>query len=99
MGPLLATGAQHKIFYATGATAIHPGPYLDAFWSFQMPRNYPPMTEEMKEGMLGLNFARMHGWDVDALLAACRDDRYGAEGRVIEEPWNTVRDPQRSAAA
>jgi uncharacterized protein len=93
MGPLVATGKHDKIFYATGATAIHPQPYIRGFWEFEMPKGYPTMTEEMKAGMLGANFARMHGWDVDALLEKCRNDRYGVESKIVEEPWNTARLP------
>jgi uncharacterized protein len=90
MGPLLATGKHDKIFFATGATAIHPQPYIEAFWRCEMPRGYPKMTEEMKAGILGANFARMHGWDVDALLKKCRADAYGVENRVLQAPWSTV---------
>jgi uncharacterized protein len=90
MADLLATGKHDKIFYATGATAIHPQPFLESFWRFQMPNGYPPLTEEMKAGMLGANFARMHGWDVDALLSKCRADQYGVEDKVLQAPWSTV---------
>jgi uncharacterized protein len=99
MGPLLATGKHDKIFYATGATAIHPQPYIKSFWQFDMPKGYPKLTEEMKAGILGANFARMHGWDVDALLAKCRLDKYGVEDRVLQAPWSTVPGHYQKAAA
>jgi uncharacterized protein len=90
MGALLATGKHHKIFFATGATAIHPQPYIESFWRCKMPRGYPQLTDEMKAGILGANFARMHGWDVAALLAKCRADRFGVEQKTLQAPWSTV---------
>jgi uncharacterized protein len=90
MGPLLATGRHDKIFFATGATAIHPQPFIESFWRFEMPKGYPALTQEMRAGMLGSNFAKMHNWDVDALLDKCRTDRFGVEEKVLQAPWSTV---------
>ncbi len=99
MGPLLATGKHDKIFFATGATAIHPQPYIESFWRFEMPKGYPKLTEEMKAGILGANFARMHNWDVEALLASCRADRYGVESKVLDAPWSSVPGHYQKATA
>jgi uncharacterized protein len=90
MSHLLATGKHDKIFYATGATAVHPQPFLQSFFNFKMPHGYPELTEEMKRGMMGANFARMHGWDVDALLNKCRADQYGVEDKKLDAPWSTI---------
>jgi hypothetical protein len=98
LGPLLATGAHDRIFFSTGATGVHPQPFLEAFWRFQMPPGYPKLTEEMKAGILGANFARQHGWDVEALKAACRADEYGRRTHRAE-PWSWLRAQQRQLSA
>ncbi len=91
MEPLLDVGAHERLIYGTGATGAHPQPPLHAFWDFEMPDGYSPMTKEMKRGMLGANFARLHGWDVEAIKAACRADAYGLENKTIAEPYGLVR--------
>ncbi len=98
MAPLLATGADERMFYATGATGMHPEPFLEAFWRFEMPRGYPKLTEDMRAGILGANFARQHGWDVEDLKAKCRADEYGLEDKPLGAPWSLVREAERVAA-
>jgi predicted TIM-barrel fold metal-dependent hydrolase len=90
LAPLLATGAHDRIFFSSGATGAHPSPCIEAFWRMEMPRGYPALTPEIKRGILGENFARHHGWDIDAIKAACAADVFGqAAGRA--EPWSVVR--------
>jgi uncharacterized protein len=91
MAGLLATGKHDKLFYATGATGIHPRPVMEAFRAFEMPRHMPQLTDEMKEGILGANFARHHGWDIPALLDACSRDRYGLARDVLGDPWGPIK--------
>jgi hypothetical protein len=91
IGPLLASGRHDKIMFSTGACGMHPRPFVDSFWRFEMPRGYPPLTEEMKRGMLGLNCAQLHGWNVDAMKRACRKDEFGLEGKALKAPWSLVR--------
>lgn len=98
MAPLLATGATDRLYYATGATGMHPQPFLEAFWRFAMPRGYPKLDEETKAAILGANFARAHGWDVEVLKAKCRADTYGLEGKALAEPWSVVREAARADA-
>jgi uncharacterized protein len=98
LAPLLATGRHDSIYYATGACGMHPQPFLEAFWRFEMPKGYPRLTEDMKAGMLGANFARLHGWDVEALKSACRTDAHGLETKTLREPWRLVKELRRDAA-
>jgi uncharacterized protein len=91
MAPLLATGAHDRIFFATGAPIAHPQPLLEAFWRFEMPRGYPRLTPEMKQGILGANFARQHRWDIEALKKKCAADRYGLRDKKKVEPWKVIR--------
>ncbi len=91
MEPLLATGAWDRIFYATGASAVHPRPVAEAVAAYRAPDGFIELTAEMKRGILGENFARVHRWDVDALKQACRADRYGLEDKPLDPPWSRLR--------
>ncbi len=91
MAPLINIGAIDRAFYATGATAMHPQPILESFWRFEMPRGFPKLTEEMKAGVVGANFAKLHGWDIEAMAAKCKADQFGLE-KQLQAPWTYVRD-------
>jgi uncharacterized protein len=90
MAPFINIGAIDRVFYATGATAMHPQPVLESFWRFEMPRGFPKLTDEMKAGVLGANFAKLHGWDIDAMTAACKTDAFGLD-KELQAPWTYVR--------
>jgi predicted TIM-barrel fold metal-dependent hydrolase len=91
IAPLLASGAHDRIFFSTGAPVMHPRPFVDAFWQFEMPRGYPALTPEIKRGILGENFARQHGWDVALLKQKCRSDQYGAGDKSKAAAWQVIR--------
>lgn len=97
VGELAAAGGTGKIFWGTGCSFTHAQPLLEAFEEFRMPADlvesfgYPELTEEAKADILGLNFARVHGLDVDALAESVRSDeleRRKADGLV--EPWSAL---------
>jgi uncharacterized protein len=90
IAPFISIGATDRVYYATGATAMHPQPIIEAFWRMQMPRGYPKLTEEMKAAMLGRNYAALHGWDINAMAAACAADAFGLE-KTLQEPWTYLR--------
>jgi hypothetical protein len=83
LGRFLMTGAWDRIIWATGCTALHPRPLLEAFWSFEMPEHlmagygFPPLSPQLKQAILGGNIARILGLEV-----AARTD--GA----LAEPWS-----------
>jgi len=91
LAPLLASGAHDRIFFSTGAPVMHPRPFVEAFWRFEMPQGYPALTPEIKRGILGENFARHHGWDLEQLKARCRADQYGLEKKLKVDPWQVIR--------
>ncbi|MGQ4598935.1 amidohydrolase family protein [Nocardia sp. R6R-6] len=86
-GPL----ALDRMVWATGAMAAHPRPLLDAFARFQFPddllandgglfSSVPQISEETKENILGRNYARMAGLDIEKLAAGmARDEFSGAD--------------------
>jgi predicted TIM-barrel fold metal-dependent hydrolase len=97
IGEFLTAGGGKRIFWGTGCSFTHPQPLLEAFERFQMPPEfvdgygYPELNEETKADILGLNFARMHGLDLDGLLAQVRNDELEAEKEQgLREPWSAL---------
>jgi predicted TIM-barrel fold metal-dependent hydrolase len=95
-------GVEDRIFFATGVPTQHPQPVLEAVANFKMPEDmregydYPELTDEIKAKILGLNFARMHGFDPAERLAKLKNDewtgkRESTRGRLVESPWQAHR--------
>lgn len=95
--PLIATGKHERIMFATGATGMHPQPFVEAFWRLEMPRGYSKLSDEMKAGILGRNFCTLHGIDVEAARTSCSADIYGIDGK-LDAPWTMVRELEQAAA-
>lgn len=93
IGELLIVGGGDRIFWSSGCTARHPRPFIEMFWKFQIPEDmregygYPELTEETKRNILGLNHARVLGWDVPALRKRLREDEFGRL-RELAPPWS-----------
>lgn len=91
--------ATDRVLWASGAVIRHPQPLLELFWNFKMPEDlmegygYPEITREMKRKMLGENWARMHGFDLQKLAAAVKDDKFGtrSDRSQLADPWAEVR--------
>jgi uncharacterized protein len=87
LAAFLAAGAADRIIWGTGCTALHPRPFLEAFWDFQLPPalldgyGLPPLTPGLKQAILGGNIARILGLDLGAIPA-------GATGAELAEPWS-----------
>jgi predicted TIM-barrel fold metal-dependent hydrolase len=95
VGELMSVGGSKRIFWGTGCSFTHPRPLLEAFQAYRMPEEFvdgygfPQLTEEAKADILGLNFARVHGLDVDALGAQIRADDLEAEKQAgFRAPWS-----------
>jgi predicted TIM-barrel fold metal-dependent hydrolase len=69
---LMEVGVDKLLWGSEAALAGGPAPYLKAFMEMEIPKDlrsgygYPQITREDKEKILGLNFARMMGIDVEA---------------------------------
>jgi predicted TIM-barrel fold metal-dependent hydrolase len=98
IAPLLVTGAD-RLFFSTGAPIMHPDPYVRSFWDYEMPTGYPALTKEIKTGILGGNFARFHGLNLEALKSKCRADRYGLESKRKAAPWSVIHERGVKAVA
>ncbi|GAA5078150.1 hypothetical protein HNP84_009597 [Thermocatellispora tengchongensis] len=95
LGQLLFWGGADRIFWSSGVTGRHPQPFLERFWEFEIPERmreeygYPELTYEIKEQILGLNHARLLGWDVEKLRADLRNDGIGMR-KELAEPWSAA---------
>ncbi|MEN2742524.1 amidohydrolase family protein [Microbacterium sp. X-17] len=95
VGAFVRAGGADRLLFGSGVPSAHPRPIIEAAWDFRMPdnllrRGYPEITEEIKRGILGLNFARLHGIDVPERLATIRDDDVERARRAhgLRAPWS-----------
>lgn len=89
-----------RLLWGTGCMAAHPQQLLDAFAAFSFPEDMlddagfffplPQLTAEDKRGILGLNYARMTGLDIDALRAAAKDDEFASADSAGVLPYSTT---------
>lgn len=89
-----------RLVWGTGTILHHPRPTIEAFLNFEFPEDLiegagmlgpiAQLTAEDKADILGLNYARMHGWDVEKLKANIGTDQFSrAEGAEIPAPYTT----------
>jgi predicted TIM-barrel fold metal-dependent hydrolase len=82
MSKLLFWGGPEKILYSTGAMEFHPQPILEAIWNYQPGEEYQrkyslsPLTREDKAKILGENYARIIGLDIEKAKQAIADDEF-----------------------
>jgi predicted TIM-barrel fold metal-dependent hydrolase len=96
LGSLMYWGGEDRILWSAGAMFVHPQPVLEAFLDFEMPEDlvegygYPRLTEQAKRKMLGENYCRLHGLDVDEVKAAVANDEWAEQRRDAPpaEPWS-----------
>jgi uncharacterized protein len=81
----LDAGAEDRMFFSSAAMGNHPRPTLEGFWNFEVPSGR--LTRDVKENILGRNYARYLGWDIDALKPTLAGDRYGRQ-RELAEPYS-----------
>jgi uncharacterized protein len=100
LGEFIMMGGSKKLFWSSGASSPHPRPVIEAFMRLEMPDEmiegdgYPPLTDEIKADILGLNYARLHGIDVGAARTAIADDDLSRRRRAgIAEPWSRLATP------
>jgi predicted TIM-barrel fold metal-dependent hydrolase len=105
MAALLAAGAADRIVYASGMALVHPLRPLQDFMDLQLSQELidyhgcPQLTPEIKRGILGENFLRLHGIDPAQVRKDIEGDeiaRKQAEG--LDEPWSHMRSRNRATA-
>jgi uncharacterized protein len=93
--------ALDKMFWATGAMQGHPRLQLEAFSRFTFPDDLlsqyglfgplPQLTEMHKAKILGENYARVHGLDIEALREGIKGDEFERElGTPPPAPYSTT---------
>ena len=93
-------GGAKKLFWSSGASSPHPRPVLEAFLRLEMPEEmmsgdgYPQLTPEVKADILGLNYARLHGIDVEKAKQAIDGDALSrARAAGLAPPWSRLVTP------
>ena len=95
IGTLMAAGGAEKILWAVGGLMLHSRGLEEAFWNYEMPRDLiedyglPPLTDEAKRQIFGLNAARVLGVDVDDLSRSTEGDEF-AKPRNLNPEWSTL---------
>jgi predicted TIM-barrel fold metal-dependent hydrolase len=100
LGEFMMMGGAKKLFWSSGASSPHPRPVLEAFARLDMPEDmvegdgYPPLTPEVKADILGLNYARLHGIDVERAKAAIANDDLSRQRQAgLAPPWSRLSTP------
>lgn len=89
-----------RLMWGTGTVLHHPRPSIEAFLKFEFPQDLldeagflgptPQITMENKVNILGRNYARMHGLDIDALRQGIGTDQFSrAAGEALPDPYTT----------
>jgi hypothetical protein len=107
MGELLYWVGSDRILFASGATALHPQPPIEGIWDLEMPEDlqaqydYPDITQEDKENILGKNALELLGKDPDQLRRDIEDDRWAKAREELDqypaEPWSSYDAPAPQA--
>ena len=85
-----------RLMYSSAATNPHPRWLIDAFDRYQPPQGTDgefTLTQADKDGIMGNNFARIHGIDIAKRKAAITGDRF-AEYKAkhgFRRPWAAIR--------
>jgi predicted TIM-barrel fold metal-dependent hydrolase len=99
LGHFLFMGLADRIIFATGCALVHPRPSVEAFLNWEMPQElvqgfgYAEVTPDVKRGILGENWLRLHGIDRNDFLVRTADDevsRYRGE-HGLDGIWSKLR--------
>ena len=91
-----------RLVWGTGCTLAHPRPTIEAFCNYEIPEDllqdaglFGPLsqiTDEHKRNILALNYARIHGLDIDARRQPSRTT--SSPGPAAQDPnpvpWSTT---------
>ena len=109
LGEMLYWAGPDRIVFSGGSTALHPQAAIEAFQDFQIPEemragnDYPEVTDEIKEKILGRNAFRLLGKDPDQVRKNIQGDKWDKlrqerkkSGEYPAEPWSTYETPTQA---
>jgi hypothetical protein len=79
---MVAMGSAYKIIYSSGAMHFHPRPIVEAIANLQFPDhlleryNMPQLSHTDKAQILGGNYARIIGLDIEQAKREIADDEF-----------------------
>lgn len=85
MGMFLRQGGSEKIIFSDGTMVVHSQPVLESFRNYRLSEealyrfNIPQITDEDIARILGTNYAKILGVDIDEAKAAIADDEFSRE--------------------
>lgn len=85
MAEFLLFGGPDKVIFSDGTMFVHTQPFLEAFMDFQFSEQtqaglgIAPLTKEDKAKILGLNYARMVGLDIEAAKQRIDGDQFAVQ--------------------
>jgi predicted TIM-barrel fold metal-dependent hydrolase len=100
LAELLLWGGHEKILYSASLPYGHPRPQIEAIWDLSLSAEVldryrlEQIAPAQKEGILGGNYARMMGIDIEAAKAAIAADEFSqelADREGYQEPWSNWR--------
>jgi predicted TIM-barrel fold metal-dependent hydrolase len=95
IGTIMAAGGADRIIWGIGGAVLHSRIFEEAFWSFEFPADLvdgygiPPLTEEVKRAILGLNAARQLDVEIDELKELFSGDEF-SKPRQLSPPWSCL---------
>jgi predicted TIM-barrel fold metal-dependent hydrolase len=93
LGAFMAAGAEDRIIWGTGCTAVHPQPLLQRFWDLEFPSemvegyDVPQLSREVKSKILGENIAQILDLDIPAMKERARGDAFDKQDE-LSPPWS-----------
>jgi predicted TIM-barrel fold metal-dependent hydrolase len=99
IGRMMDAGAGDRIVFSSGVPLVHPLPVIEGLLKLEMPRRlveeygYQEITDDVKRGILGENYLRLHGIDREELVARIKDDRWSRiqNGESLPAAWSHLR--------
>jgi uncharacterized protein len=85
-----------RLFWSVAASAFHPQPWIEMFWKSQLDDRWPELTTDIKADILGRNYARILGWDIDEMKRSCAADNYGLN-KELNGPWTYLREARAAS--
>lgn len=89
-----------RLFWGTGTMQYHPRPCLEALFDYSLPEDLldqyglfdslPQLDDAAKAKLLGGNYARMHGFDLDRIRHDITGDEFDREGAALPAPYSTT---------